>query len=291
VQAFHAGNYTVVADLAGGGSLTSPATALTVAPTPGSTARLLNLSTRAQALTGDNILIPGFVLSGTANKRLLIRAVGPTLSHPPYGVTGTLANPRMTLKRLEFSTNPPAYFDMATNDDWQTNTNATVITQTATDLFAFAFEDNREAALLLDFAPGQYTVFADGVAGATGIAIVELYDADSSAVDARLINISNRGFVGTGDGVMIPGFVVSSEGAKTLLVRVVGPTLALEPYNVPGTMPDPHLRHEHGCVAGRGLRGTMMSASFKLPAHEPPQCGRDRISRFLRVFSSLRSLL
>ncbi len=200
---------------------------LTYTP-PAQTSRLLNLSTRGQALTADNVLIPGFVISGSANKRLLIRAVGPTLGHDPYKVSGTLPNPRMVLKRNVSG----VYQDFASNDDWGTNSNAAAITQTAADLFAFPFEDDREAALLVDLPPGIYTAIVDGVGGATGVSIIELYDADDAATDSRLINISTRGFAGPGDQVMIPGFVISSESARTLLIRVVGPSLPLAPHLV-----------------------------------------------------------
>ena len=150
---------------------------------------------------------------------------------------GVLPNPRMVVKRW----NGAGYDDVMANDDWATNANAGDITSTAASLFAFAFNDSLEAALLLDLAPGQYTVVADDSTGASGLAIVELYDADSAAVDSRLINISNRGFAGSGDQVMIPGFVISAEGPRTLLVRVVGPTLGAAPFNVPNTMIDPKL--------------------------------------------------
>jgi hypothetical protein len=197
--------------------------------------RLLNLSTRGLAQSGDNQLIPGFVVSGTASKQLLIRAVGPTLAS--FGIGSPVPDPAMILKRLNPATN--AYVDFATNDNWRDNSNAAAITSTASGVGAFALASNNEAALLVSVPPGQYTVPAGDRNGTSGIAIVEIYDADAATIDSRLTNISNRGFCGVGDQVMIPGFVVSSEAPKTLLVRVVGPTLAT--FGVTGTMTDPKL--------------------------------------------------
>jgi hypothetical protein len=110
-------------------------------------------------------------------------------------------------------------------------------------LGAFALKaGSADASLLLELPPGQYTAIARGVNNSTGIAIVELYDTETTGqltTASKLVNISNRGYVGTGDEIMIPGFVISSEGPKTLLVRAVGPTLAN--FNVSGTMADPKL--------------------------------------------------
>ncbi len=239
-QRFHNGLYRVVIT-ANGLSVTSDAVAVGVAPAITSPdARLANLSTRALVQTGDNVLIPGFVIAGTQTKQLLIRAVGPTLDDPPISFGGgTLPDPRMTLKRHNFTTNADEV--VAANDNWSTNANAAEIATRASDLGAFALTQDHDAALLLDLAPGQYTVIADDAANQTGIAIVELYDGDPDGTGSRLVNISNRGFVGTGANVMIPGFVVSHEGPKTFLIRAVGPRLAAEPYNVTDTMADPKL--------------------------------------------------
>ncbi len=201
--------------------------------------RLLNLSTRGLAQSGDNVLIPGFVISGSGTKRLLIRAVGPTLSS--LGVTAPVVpNPTLVLKRLDSSITPAAYVDLAANDDWQGNANAAEIASVGASLGAFDFKDPKESALLVDLAPGQYTAIAGDKTGTSGIAIVELYDADTGTPSAKLVNISNRGFCGVGDEVMIPGLVISSEGPKTLLMRVVGPTLASS-FGVGGAMANPTL--------------------------------------------------
>ena len=231
-QAFHAGTYTCLVS-EGAASATSDAATLTVTPTPASAARLLNISTRALCQTGDGVLIPGFVLSGSGSRRMLIRAVGQRLALAPFNLTGTLPDPQLALKSGGAT--------LASNDTWGANANASEIISTTASLFAFGLSSGSgDAALLVDVAAGSYTVHASG-AGATptGIAIVELYDASTSG--PALINLSNRGHVGIGGEIMIPGFVVSDEGSLTLLIRAVGPRLGQSPFNVPGVLADPVL--------------------------------------------------
>lgn len=234
-QRFHQGRYRVVVTI-GGTTFTSGVVTLAIEPPPPSSGRLGNLSARAMCFDGDQVLIPGFVINGTSTKRLLVRAVGASLGNDPFGMHGVLADPRMVLQRLDGS----HYEQLHENDNWRDNPNAAEIEQATAAMWAFPLTDDHDAALLVDLAPGQYTIIAHGVAAGTGLAIVELYDADDTG-DSRLGNISNRGFAGVGDQVMIPGFVVTHEGPKTLLLRVVGPTLAAAPYNVSGTMTDPKL--------------------------------------------------
>jgi hypothetical protein len=181
------------------------------------------------------VLIPGFVIKGTGTKRLLIRAVGPTLGMPPFGLGGVLSDPVMVLKKW----NGTGYDDLETCDNWRDNTNFAEIENVSAQLYAFRLSSDLDAAMLVDLGPGQYTAVTSGIGGSTGIAIVELYDSDSAAT-SRMTSISNRGFAGAGDDVMIPGFVISPEGSKTLLLRVVGPTLG-ENYGVSGSMEDPEM--------------------------------------------------
>ncbi len=246
VQAFHAGDYTVVVTNPFG-EVTSDAATLTIDPAAPSNARLLNLSTRGLAEAGANQLFPGFVISGTGTKKLLIRAIGPSLADLGFG-DPVIPDPQLALKKFNFTTGQ--YEDLQSNDDWGTNANATDITTTAAQVSAFPITDAQDAALLVDLAPGQYAVIGGDKDGTAGIGIVELYDADVGSPTTRLVNISNRGFCGVGSQVMIPGFVVSSEGPKTFLVRVVGPRLG--DFNVPGTMADPKLAlYKHDFVGNK----------------------------------------
>ena len=88
--------------------------------------------------------------------------------------------------------------------------------------------------------PGQYTALVTGNSGDTGIALVEVYDADASSVDSKLVNISTRSFVGTGANIQIAGFVITGPDPKTVLIRANGPSLAGQ--GVPGFLPDPDLK-------------------------------------------------
>lgn len=236
-QRFHRGEYTVVVS-SSGGSLTLAAATVTVnAPAP-SDARLLNLSARGFTRGGETMLLPGFVVSGTGTKKLLLRAVGPTLTDLGLPLA-VIPDPTLKLRRLDFSQDPPVYVDVSSNDDWQSNGNAPQIVTTAADVGAFALTQDADAALLVDLPAGQYSVLAGDKNDSSGIAIVELYEADDDNPGTRLVNISNRGYVGVGDEVMIPGFVVSREGSRTFLIRVVGPSLA--GFGVKETLSDPKL--------------------------------------------------
>jgi hypothetical protein len=234
-QAFHAGSYTCVVTSGTGTTSTTDAATVTVSAPAPSDARPMNLSTRALCLTGDDVLIPGFVVEGTGNKRLLMRAVGPELG--PMGLLTFLPDPQM---RLEQRQPDQTWLTLGQNDDWEGNANAADIAPQAALLGAFPLDPgSKSAALLMDVPAGIYTIVAGGKGADTGVAIVELYDADPSSATARLVNISNRGYVGTGNDIMIPGFVVSEQGPKTFLVRAVGPTLA---QWLSGELSDPMLQ-------------------------------------------------
>ncbi|MBL9200806.1 MAG: lamin tail domain-containing protein, partial [Opitutaceae bacterium] len=173
-QVFNAGTYRVLVTAAGN-TVTSDAITLTVAPANTAAARLANLATRASSLAGANALLPGFVVTGTGTKRVLLRNVGPTLG--TFGVTGALADPVLTLKRYDPAT--AAYVDVAGNDNWGTNVPLLTLTTTTASLGAFALATGSgDSALLVDLPPGQYSASAGGANNGTGIALLELYDAD-----------------------------------------------------------------------------------------------------------------
>jgi len=233
-QTYHAADYRVVVTANGASAPSEPVTVTVDAPAA-SDARLMNLSTRALCQTGDSILIPGFVISGTGTKKVLIRGVGPRLAR--FGVADPLADPFLTLKRDSGGSN---YVTIATNDDWGTNANAAEIITTAAAVGAFSLVDgSKDSALLVDLPAGIYSAPTGGVGGVTGVSIVELYDADPGSPTTRLTNISNRGYVNIGDKIMIPGFVVSSEGSRTFLIRAVGPRLTS--FGVSDVLEDPEL--------------------------------------------------
>ncbi len=195
------------------------------------TSRLVNLSVRSTA-GGDNAaLIAGFVVSSGDPLSVLLRGSGPALN--AFGVTGTLADPVLTL----WSSNNAV---LASNDDWGAANNVTQILAAAAQVGAFAFPaGGRDAALLSSLSPGAYTAQVSGKNAAAGTALIEAYDASSSATSARFINVSARTQVGTGGAVLIAGFVVLGTAPKQLLIRGVGPTLAA--FGVPGVLADPQL--------------------------------------------------
>jgi hypothetical protein len=196
----------------------------------GTAGRLINLSVRTTAGANASTLIVGFTVAGTGSRPLLVRGVGPTLTN--FGVTGVLADPQITL----FSGNT----SQATNDNWGAATNASSIATTADAVGAFALPANSlDAALLSNFAIGGYTVQVTGHNSATGIALMEVYDAGGAPGTARLSNLSARSSVTTGAGVLIAGFVVS-DSTRAVLVRGIGPTLSN--FGVAGALANPRLR-------------------------------------------------
>lgn len=175
------------------------------APTP----RLVNLSTRMQVLTGNDVMIGGFIIGGTASKTVVVRARGPSLI--PLGVVNALADPTLQL----FS----GQSLIGTNDDWGLAPNSAAIQSSG-----FAPSDAKEAAILMSLGPGAYTAVVRGTNNQTGVGIVEVFEVDGPEVP--LANISTRGQVLTGDDVMIGGFIVQGNSPQTVIVRARGPTLA-----------------------------------------------------------------
>jgi plastocyanin len=192
-----------------------------------SASRLANISTRLNVLTGDNVLIGGFIIGGPGNKKVVLRAIGPSLSNPPFNLSGVLADPTIELHDGTGTI-------IATNDNWKDTQQADIA---ATGL---APTNDFESAILQTLAPGAYTAIVRGKNGGTGVGLVEAYDADPS-VNAELTNISTRGSVGTGDNVMIGGFIVGGGGSATVVVRAIGPSLSNPPFNLSGVLQDPTL--------------------------------------------------
>ncbi|HEY9155145.1 MAG TPA: immunoglobulin domain-containing protein [Opitutaceae bacterium] len=214
-----------------GTSYTSAAT-LTITGLPLPAAKFSNISTRAYVGTGASIEIGGFIVSGTQPKQVLIRGLGPQLTG--LGVKNALADP--VLKVFSGQT------QIATNDDWSSDpTNASAVTNASVIANAMAFPNgSKDSAVVLTLNPGGgYTAQLSGKNGATGIGMIEVYEADSTATDARLINISTRSQTQTGSGIQIAGFIISGNQSKKVLIRALGPTLTQ--YSVNGVLDDPVL--------------------------------------------------
>jgi hypothetical protein len=204
-------------------------------PTPAP--RLSNISTRAFVQTGDNVLIGGFVIQGSEPKRVIIRAIGPELTH--YGIADALQNPT-----LELHNGVGAL--IASNNNWGTTIIGGIITQNQVrDIMnsGYAPSNGLESAIIADLQPGNYTAILRGVNNLTGVALVEVYDL-SLGVSSILRNISSRAFVETDENVMIGGFIVEGTQPKRVIIRAIGPELTR--YGVPNALPDPTLDlHNH----------------------------------------------
>ncbi|MDQ3546680.1 MAG: aryl-sulfate sulfotransferase, partial [Verrucomicrobiota bacterium] len=175
------------------------------------TARPLNISTRGNVGPGDDALIGGFIVSGSDSKKVALRLLGPSLNIS-Y-LTKNLADPVITLHDSTGAV-------IATNDNWQDDAGAAELTANG-----LAPNDPSEAATIQTLAPGAYTVVGTGKGADVGIALVEVYDLSPEA-DAKLANISTRGNVGTGDNVLIPGFILGDVEKTTVIVRAIGPSLS-----------------------------------------------------------------
>jgi hypothetical protein len=191
-------------------------------------ARLTSVSVRSGAGTGDQTLIVGFAINGSAAKQMLIRGVGPALTQ--YGVSGVLADPQLKL----FNS---ASVQIGQNDDWGGDA-ALSAAFTRTGAFALP-TTSKDAALLTPLTGGSYTAYITAAAG-TGVALLEAYDADTGTPASRVAGISARAMVGQGDNILIVGFAISGTENKTLLIRGVGPTLTQ--YGVSGVLADPQLK-------------------------------------------------
>jgi len=194
----------------------------------GGSARLINISTRAQVGTGGSILIPGFVIQGSGTETLLIRGDGPSLTQ--YGVSGVLAQPSLSVYSGQTV--------IASNTGWGTNPNPSQIASVAAQVGAFPFlSGSADCAVIVSLPAGAYTVEISGVNNTTGVALAEVYEVSSSGT--RLVNISTRAQVGTGGNIEIAGFVISGSGTEQLLVRGDGPSLTQ--YGVSGVLAQPSL--------------------------------------------------
>ena len=212
---------------------TATATA-TVAPNPtptptptagGATSHLVNISTRMNVGTGQNVLIGGFIITGSQSKTLILRAIGPSLSG--VGVTGVLEDPMLELHNSAGGV-------VASNDDWRDGAQASQIQQ-----IGLAPTDSYESAILVTVAPGSYTAVVSGYNDGFGNGLVEVYEIDSGS--SRLVNISTRGRVGTPNEPMIGGLISQGGAAKKVIIRALGPSLGTGSNAVAGALQDPVL--------------------------------------------------
>ena len=208
----------------------SPTPTPTPTPTPKPPPQTINLSTRMFVQTGDNVGIAGFIIAGSAPKRVLLRVLGPSIA---YGFRDVVDDPVLEL-------HGPGGFATIMNDNWR-DTQEDEIKATG-----IPPGHNLESAIVATLAPGAYTAVASGNNQSTGSALVEIYDLNQ-AVPAKLANISTRAFVGTGADIVIAGFILGGNGGDAgIVLRGIGPSLTA--VGVPNALADPtlELRDENG---------------------------------------------
>ena len=196
---------------------------------------LINISTRMRVLTGDQVLIGGFIITGTDPKKVIIRGMGPSLNVNGTPIPGRLADPTLELHQPDGT--------VITNDNWKINDQTGQSQEADIRVTTIPPAHDLESALIATLAPGNYTAILAGKNGGTGVGLVEVYDLAQGA-NSKLANISTRGFVDTGDNVMIGGFIVgggSGGGSATVIVRGLGPSVP-----VAGALGDPTLELHDG---------------------------------------------
>jgi uncharacterized delta-60 repeat protein len=197
-------------------------------------AGVVNISTRIPIGLGENVLIGGFIVTGAAPKKVIIRGIGPSLRVGDILVPGTVQDPMLELHQGDGAL-------LGSNDDWKTSQQQEIIDTAVAPL------DERESGVVATLNPGNYTAIVRGKDGTTGIGLVEVYDLGTASLDtasaATLANISTRGFVQNADNVLIGGFIVSG-GSSKVIVRAIGPELTAR--GVAGALQDTTLELRDG---------------------------------------------
>jgi hypothetical protein len=200
--------------------------------TAGVPAQALNLSTRLQVGSGENVMIAGFIVRGMRPKQVMLRGLGGSLRQA--GITDALADPILELRAPDGTL-------LRSNDNWQ-DTQGSEIAATG-----IAPGNPYEAAMIFTLPPGSYTAVLSSRDGAGGVGLVEVYDLDQEPT-TKLMNVSTRGLVGSGDDVMIAGFILGSGGPAKVLVRGIGPSLAQARVAQPLDDPTLALRDADGAL-------------------------------------------
>jgi hypothetical protein len=187
-----------------------------------------------RVLTDDNAGIGGFIITGSAPKHVIVRAIGPSLTRDPFNIPNPLLDPVLELHSPSSPT--------ITNDNWRDTQEGAI---QATGL---APTDDRESAIDATLAPGSYTAVVRGQGNTSGVALIELYDLNQAA-SSKLGNISTRAFVNTGGDIVIAGFTLGNNAANDrIVVRGLGPSLAA--FGLSPVLADPtlELRDSNGTL-------------------------------------------
>jgi hypothetical protein len=186
--------------------------------------KLANVSTRLFVGTNEKVLIAGFIVTGSASRKVGIRGIGPSLSG--FGFPTLLADPILEVYRGNQV--------IAANDNWRDSQEAEI------EASKIPPTNNAESMVIINLDPGAYTAIVRGKDGGTGIGLAEVYDLRAGTIGSELANLSTRGFVQTGNDVMIGGFIIGGGGATTrIAVRAIGPSLL--GAGVSGALADPIL--------------------------------------------------
>jgi hypothetical protein len=196
-------------------------------------AKAVNISSRIFVGTGERVAIAGFIVSGDIPKKVILRGIGPTLT--ASGVPNPLANPTLTLFNEAGSA-------LGMNDNWRDSAQAAEIMQSG-----LAPHNDLESAILVSLPPGQYTAVLAGANNGVGNGLVEVYDLEAGT-SSTLGNVSTRGFVGTGDDVLIGGIIIGSGENPIVVLRAVGPTLTVAGVAEPLLDPTLELHDQNGEV-------------------------------------------
>jgi len=196
----------------------------TPGPPPG--ADLSNISTRGFVGTANNVMICGLIIPGDRPKKVILRALGPSLKRPPFNVPDSLSHPVLELLDSRGRL-------IASNDNWRSAGNAGAIAASG-----YAPLNNKEPAILTSLDPGNYTAVVRGANNTTGIALLESYDLDFTSAQ-KFGNVSTRAFVGTAANVMIAGVIAHGPDNENVVIRGLGPTLSH--FGVPNVLADPVL--------------------------------------------------
>ncbi len=221
----------------------------TGAGTPRST--FANISARAYCGTGNNVTIGGFVIAGGTSKRVLVRAVGPSLTAQGIAAGEVLPDPAIEVHDALHNN-----IVIAANDNWVTNANASDITTVTGQVGAqpFLSTDTKSSALLVTLAPGVYSFVTTDKSSASGVVLIEVYDADLGTGSSTFANISARAYCTTGNNVTIGGFVIAGPRAKQILLRAVGPSLTIQDIKPTEVLLDPSIElhdalHDNAVIA------------------------------------------
>jgi hypothetical protein len=235
-SALDAGTYRVIATNSAGSTTSRDATLIVNPVATTDLGRLVNLSILTTAGPGAKVLTVGAVvgpLNFSGSLPLLIRAVGPTLGLPPFGIGGVLVDPVLTINASGVAA------PIANNDNWG---GGAPLNAAFAAVGAFALPANSlDSSALSNAAPGGYTVQVTGKADTSGLVIAEIYDHSTgrTATSPRLINLSSLTQIDAGANLTV-GFVLRGSTARTVLVRGIGPSLGTI-FGLGGVMSDPKL--------------------------------------------------